>query len=61
MHEEVVERAVVEARLAHLLLERREERLELLRLEEAGELARREKRVDALDERLVTELVILQQ
>ena len=59
--EEVEERAVLEAVLPHLLLERREQRLELLRLEEARDLAAREDRVDALDERVAAQLVVLEQ
>ena len=50
--EEVEERAVLEPLLPELLLERRQHRLELLRLEEAGDLARGEQRVDALEQRV---------
>ena len=61
VHEEVVERPMLVARFGHLFLERGEHRLELLRLEEAGHFARREERVDALDERLISQLMVLEQ
>ena len=59
--EEVEERAVLEPLLPELLLERRQHRLELLWLEEAGDLAGREQRVDRLDHRRVAEHVVLEQ
>jgi hypothetical protein len=60
-HEEVEQRAVLEALVAHLLLERREQRLELLRVKQARHLAGGEDGVDHLDERVRSQLVVLEQ
>ena len=59
--EEVVQRAVAEAALAHLLLERRKQRVELLRLVQPGELASGEEGVDALEEGGGAQLVVFEE
>lgn len=52
---------MLEARLGHLVLERGEQRVKFLLLPQTGQLAGGEERVDALDERLLPQLMVLEE